>query len=149
VKSYSIKSHEGLGGLNVGLPSLLWHSAQLGRQNCQLFEPAALYPQGNSLVLYAVRCWVDSREGMRTEGLGHLKISKDPTGNRGGDLPSCGSVSHQLHHCSARFLCRLPKDFMLVMQITKVLKNRPCFLINHHLNIDHLTLYNAKNWLQA
>ena len=29
---------------------------------------------------------------MRAEGLGNLKISKDPTENRNQDLPSCGAV---------------------------------------------------------
>jgi len=29
---------------------------------------------------------------MRTEGLDHLNISKDPTGNRARNLPSCGPV---------------------------------------------------------
>jgi hypothetical protein len=32
---------------------------------------------------------------MRTEGLGHLKISKDFIGNRTRNLPSCGVVPHQ------------------------------------------------------
>jgi len=36
---------------NVGLPPLLWHLAQLGRKGCQLCTPAALQPQGNSLVV--------------------------------------------------------------------------------------------------
>jgi hypothetical protein len=30
---------------------------------------------------------------MRTEGIVHLKISKDPTGNRTRNLPSCGAVA--------------------------------------------------------
>ena len=29
---------------------------------------------------------------MRTEGIGHLKISKDPIGNRTRNLPSCGAL---------------------------------------------------------
>jgi hypothetical protein len=29
---------------------------------------------------------------MRTEGIGNLKTSKDPTGNRTDNLPSCGAV---------------------------------------------------------
>ena len=38
------------GGGNVGLPSLLWHWAQLGRHSCQLYALAALYPRVNFLV---------------------------------------------------------------------------------------------------
>ena len=36
------------GEWNVGLLTLLWHWAQIGRHNCQLHTPAALYPRGNS-----------------------------------------------------------------------------------------------------
>ena len=49
------------GGWNVGLPSLLRHSVQRGRQSCQLYTPAALYPQENSSVLISVRGWMDPR----------------------------------------------------------------------------------------
>jgi hypothetical protein len=42
------------GGWNVELPFLLRHLASLGRQICQLYEPADLYRQGNSLVLISV-----------------------------------------------------------------------------------------------
>jgi hypothetical protein len=48
-------------GWNLALRSLLWHSAQLGRQSCQLYTSAALYLQGNSLVLISVRSWVDHK----------------------------------------------------------------------------------------
>ena len=59
-------------GWHFGLPSLLSHSAQPGRQNCQLCAPAALCAQGSFLVLVSVK----------VKGLGHMKLSKDPTGNR-------------------------------------------------------------------
>jgi len=45
-------------GWNVGLPSLIWHSAQQSRQ---LYSPAAFNPQGSYLVLISVRVWVDRR----------------------------------------------------------------------------------------
>jgi hypothetical protein len=48
-------------GWNVGLPSLIWHSAQLGQQSCQLHALSSLYPQGNSLALFSVRGWNDRR----------------------------------------------------------------------------------------
>ena len=38
-------------GWNVGLLSLLWQSAKLRRQSCQLYALAALYPKGNSFVI--------------------------------------------------------------------------------------------------
>ena len=47
------------GGWKFRLSSLLWHSAQLGRWKCQLYMSAAIYPQGNSLVLISVTGWVD------------------------------------------------------------------------------------------
>jgi hypothetical protein len=80
-------------GRNVGLPSLLWHSVQLGTQSCRLYVLAALYPQGNSLVLISVR-GLSGYQGywMRTEGSDHLKIFKDHTVNRTQDSPSCGAV---------------------------------------------------------
>ena len=45
---------------------------------------------------------------MTTEGLGHLKLSKDPTGNRARYLPSCGAAPQQLRHrspCLLRHSC--------------------------------------------
>ena len=55
------KSWRSREGQNVGLPALVWHSAQpVGRQICQLYAPATLYPKGNPLVLLYVRGWVDS-----------------------------------------------------------------------------------------
>jgi hypothetical protein len=42
------------GGWNVYLPSFLRHLANLGRQICQLYEPADLYPQESPLVLISV-----------------------------------------------------------------------------------------------
>jgi hypothetical protein len=78
------------GCLNVGLPCLLRHFVQLGRQSFQLYAPAALYPKGNSLVPISVRGWVDPW----APECGHLKIPKHPTGNRTRNLPSCCAV-HQ------------------------------------------------------
>jgi hypothetical protein len=44
-KSFAVTSHEDSERRwNVELPSLLWHSAQLGRLSCQLHTPAPLYP---------------------------------------------------------------------------------------------------------
>ena len=42
-------------GWNVGFPSLLIHSAQLGQQSCQLHALSSLYPHGNSLAIITVR----------------------------------------------------------------------------------------------
>ena len=39
--------------------------------------------------------WTAQCYSMRTEGLRHLKISKNPTGNRNRDLPFCGTMSRQ------------------------------------------------------
>ena len=46
----------------LGLPSLLWHLAQLGQQTCQLYTPATLYPQINTLVLISDRRAIESRQ---------------------------------------------------------------------------------------
>ena len=51
-----------------------------------------LYPQVSSLVIISVRGWVDPRTIVRPEGLSHLNISKDPTGNRTRDLPAFSAV---------------------------------------------------------
>ena len=61
-KSFSVSRHkDSKGRWKVGLPSLLWYSAQLGQQCCQVKVPDALYHQGNSLVSISVRGWVDPR----------------------------------------------------------------------------------------
>ena len=39
--------------------------AQLGRQSCQLHAPAALYPQGNSLVLIPAGGCVEPRSTVK------------------------------------------------------------------------------------
>jgi len=53
--SFPIKSHKDLEwGWNVGLPSLLWCSAQLRRSSCQLYTLAALYSKGISSVLISI-----------------------------------------------------------------------------------------------
>jgi len=70
------------------LPSLLWHSAQVGLQSCQLQAPAALTTQGSSLVLISVRGWVD----LRPTECGHLTNSKHRTGNGTRKLPLCGTA---------------------------------------------------------
>jgi hypothetical protein len=72
-------------GCNVRLPSLLWRSAQSGRQSCQLYVPVALYPQGSSLV-YALLL-----EAQWTPGLLNAGRRKDPTRNRIRSLRSCGA----------------------------------------------------------
>jgi hypothetical protein len=38
---------------------VLRHSAELGRQSWQLYEPVALYFTGNTMVLISVGGWVD------------------------------------------------------------------------------------------
>jgi hypothetical protein len=50
-----------VGGWKFGLLSSVGYLAQQGRQSCQLQAPAALYSQGNSLVLISVRDWVGPR----------------------------------------------------------------------------------------
>jgi hypothetical protein len=92
--SFPITSHgDSKRKWNVGHPFLLWYSAQLGWQSWQLYVLAAHCPQGNLLVLISIRGWVDPKAyRMRTEGIGHLKISKDPTGHRIWNLPSFGIV---------------------------------------------------------
>ena len=50
-------------------------------------------PKEIPLVLLCVRGWVDPLGyWMRTESWGHLKISKDPNGNRARDTPSYGTM---------------------------------------------------------
>jgi len=73
---------------NVRLPSLLWHSVQPG----QLYSPAALYPQGNSLLLISVRGWVDTTatECGQKEHV-TWKRPKDPDGKRTQNLQRCSA----------------------------------------------------------
>jgi hypothetical protein len=84
-------------GRNVGLPSLLWHSAQLGRQSCQFHAPATLCPQGNKLLCTHFCLRLSGPQGycMRTEEVVRLKISKDLVGNGTQNVPSCGAVPQQ------------------------------------------------------
>lgn len=57
--SFSVANHDDSEGMwNVGLPSLLWHSAQPGRQGHQLYATAALYPQRDFFLLISVAGWV-------------------------------------------------------------------------------------------
>jgi len=53
-KHFPVASYEDSEGREVMLDFLLWHSAQQGRQNWNLYATAALYPQRNSLVLISV-----------------------------------------------------------------------------------------------
>jgi hypothetical protein len=46
------------GDVMLGFHPYFWHSSQPGRQSCQLYAPAAIYPQRNALVLVSVRRWV-------------------------------------------------------------------------------------------
>jgi len=62
---------------NFRLLSLLWHSAQLGWQSCQLYAPAALYPQGNSTVLISVGGYVDPRSTESGQKNGLLENSQE------------------------------------------------------------------------
>jgi hypothetical protein len=48
--------------------TLLWHLAQLGWPHCQLYMPATLYLQGNSLALIFLTAWVDPTRN-RTQNL--------------------------------------------------------------------------------
>jgi hypothetical protein len=53
----------------LGIPFLLWHSAQLRWLSCQSYAPAAFYCQGNSLVLNSVGSWVDPRGSVMVKAL--------------------------------------------------------------------------------
>jgi hypothetical protein len=60
--SFYVANHDDSEGVwNVGLPPLLWHSVQPGRQSRQLYATAALYSLGNSLLLISVVGWVYPR----------------------------------------------------------------------------------------
>ena len=58
----ALTSHEGSDrGWKVWHSPLLLYSAQLWRQNCQMYARAALYPQGNSLGIFSIRGWMYPR----------------------------------------------------------------------------------------
>lgn len=54
-----------MGRWNVGLPFLIWYSAQLRQQSYQLYTTATLHSQGSSSLLISIRGWVEPRA---TEG---------------------------------------------------------------------------------
>jgi hypothetical protein len=89
----SLSNHGDLeGGWNVGLWTLFGHSAQLGRFCFLAIRAVRFYSQGNSFVLISVRGWVEFRAAECQQGLGHVKISRNPTGNRTWYFPCCGAV---------------------------------------------------------
>jgi hypothetical protein len=62
---------------------------------CQLYALAAIYPPGKYFGSHFCSMFSEpQRYWMRAEGLGRLKISKDPARNRARDLPSWGTVPH-------------------------------------------------------
>ena len=62
-----------LGG-DFGLPSWLWYLTQLGRQSCQFYTPAALYLQGNSLVLVFDGILTSQYLSIKHEQMSFIKI---------------------------------------------------------------------------
>jgi hypothetical protein len=48
-------------GWNFGFPSLLWHSAHLGENSCQLHALSSQYSWGNYLAVISVRGWMDRK----------------------------------------------------------------------------------------
>jgi hypothetical protein len=67
-------------------PILCRQSAHKWRLGCQIYVPAAFYPQ-EDLVLFSVRGWVNSM--VRLEGLSKLKKLIDLVGTRIRDFATC------------------------------------------------------------
>jgi len=74
------------------------HSAQPGRQRCQLYAPAALYPLGKFL---GTR-FCERLSGPQNEQV-TWKFFKDRTGNRTRNLPSFGAVPQPTAPLAASF----------------------------------------------
>jgi len=69
------KSRRLKGGWNVGLLSLLWHSAELERKKSALY-PGRILPQGKSWYSFPLEAVWILGYWIRTEGIGHLKLTK-------------------------------------------------------------------------
>jgi hypothetical protein len=91
----SYKSWRLRGEWNVGLSSLLWHSAQLRWQSCQLYTQAAVHLREIPWYSFLLEAeWTPPQAyWMLTEEFGHLKMYQDPTTNRTRDPPSYGALS--------------------------------------------------------
>jgi hypothetical protein len=92
-------------GFNVGLPFVLWHSTQLGRQSCQLHAPAALYPW-HSFLLEA-----EQTPGLLNADRRNRSLEKFPRILPGIEPGTSRLVAHCLNQLSHRphflFLCKL------------------------------------------
>ena len=94
-ESFRIKSHEDSeGGWNVALPSLLWHSAQLGWQSRQLHAPATIYPKKILLFLLLFEVEWNPRLLNADGKNSSLENFQGPYRESNPEAPASGKVPH-------------------------------------------------------
>jgi hypothetical protein len=77
---------------NAGLPSILWHSAQVCKHSSHLHALTIIHPPGNSLALISVRRWVNPGLLNAYGSITSLENFQGSTRNWTWNRPSCGRV---------------------------------------------------------